>query len=148
HFGKQASHHRVIFLQYPRPTNRRHSTPLQIPNSCCKREDAMTAQPSYIPQGFHSVTAYLVGGGTARLIDFLKDAFGAEETFKMQREDGTIAHASVSLAASALEMADPMKGAHAMSPSLHLYVPDADATYRRAIEAGATFIYEPKDMPY
>ena len=54
----------------------------------------MSSQSNYIPEGFHSLTPYLVCKGTSQLLEFLKQAFGAEETFRMDREDGTIGHAS------------------------------------------------------
>ena len=108
----------------------------------------MNKNTSYIPEGFHSVTAYLVGLGTTRLMEFLKEAFGAQETFRMSRPDGTIGHASMRIGDSALEMADPMEGGKPMTSALHLYVPNVDEVYRRALEAGAVSLYQPREMPY
>jgi PhnB protein len=108
----------------------------------------MSESTPYIPEGFHSVTPYLVGSGTARLMEFLAKAFGAEETFRMARPDGTIGHASMKLADSALEMADPMEASRTMQAALHLYVPNADEVYHRSLAAGAASLYEPEDMPY
>jgi uncharacterized glyoxalase superfamily protein PhnB len=108
----------------------------------------MNERANYIPEGFHTVTPYLVGSGTARLMEFLKRAFGAEETFRMARPDGTIGHASMRIGDAMVEMADAMAGRKAMPSAMHVYVPNADEVYRRAVEAGATSLYEPKDMPY
>jgi PhnB protein len=108
----------------------------------------MSSQTNYIPEGFHSLTPYLVGKGTARLLEFLKEVFGAEETFRMSREDGTIGHASARIGDSMLEMADPAEEWKAMLAGLHLYVPNADEVYKRAVEAGAQSLYAPSDMEY
>jgi len=78
----------------------------------------------------------------ARLLEFLKQAFGAEETFRMGRKDGTIGHASARIADSMLEMADPAKEWKAMFAGLHHYVPNVDEAYRRAVQTGARSLYE------
>jgi PhnB protein len=108
----------------------------------------MSSQTNYMPEGFHSLTPYLVCNGTSRLLEFLKEAFGAQETFRMNREDGTIGHASVRIEDSMLELADPAEEWKAMPAGLHLYVPDADAVYKRSVQAGAQSLYEPSDMEY
>jgi len=108
----------------------------------------MSSQTNYIPEGFHSLTPYLVCNGAARLLEFLKQAFGAEETFRMGRKDGTIGHASARIADSMLEMADPAEEWKAMFAGLHLYVPNVDEVYRRAVQTGARSLYEPRDMDY
>ena len=108
----------------------------------------MSNQTRYIPEGFHSLTPYLVCNGAAQLLEFLKRAFGAVETFRMNREDGTIAHASARIADSMLEMADPAKEWKAMLAGLHLYVANVDEVHKRAVQAGARSLYEPKDMDY
>jgi uncharacterized glyoxalase superfamily protein PhnB len=108
----------------------------------------MSSQTNYVPEGFHSLTPYPVCKGTSRLLEFLKQAFAAEETFRMNREDGTISHASARIADSMLEMADPTDEWKAMPAGLHLYVSNADEVYGRAIQAGARSLYEPRDMDY
>jgi PhnB protein len=108
----------------------------------------MSNPTSYIPEGFHSVTPYLVCNGASRLLEFVQQAFGAAETFRMSRDDGTIGHASVRIADSMVEMADPAEVWKAMTAGLHLYVPNVDEVYKRAIQAGAQSLYEPRDMEY
>ena len=108
----------------------------------------MDSKANYIPEGFHTLTPYLICPGVERLARFLKDAFAAEETFRMARENGTIAHASVRIQDSMVEMAEPAGDWKAMPASLHLYVEDADAAYLRAIQAGGQPLYEPRDMEY
>jgi PhnB protein len=108
----------------------------------------MTKSKRCMPEGFHSVTPYLVMPGVARLIEFLKEAFGAEETIRAAREDGSIAHAGVRIGDSIVEMGEAAGGGRSMVAELHLYVKDADQTYRQAIGAGAQSLYEPQDMDY
>jgi PhnB protein len=111
-------------------------------------EDIMTKSKGYIPPGFRTVTPYLVVPGVARLIDFLKEAFDAEEIVRAAREDGSIAHAGARIGDSMVEMGEATGNWRPMPAGLHLYVKDADATYARAIKAGGVSLYDPKDMDY
>jgi uncharacterized glyoxalase superfamily protein PhnB len=101
-----------------------------------------------IPNGFHTVTPYLVVPGVARLLEFLKQAFDAKEKERMAREDGSIAHAAVSIGDSMVELGEAVGAPRAMPWSLHMYVPDVEEAYRLAIKAGAESLYAPKDMDY
>ena len=103
---------------------------------------------SYKPAGFHAVTPYLTVQGVPKLIEFLQRAFGAEDLYVAKRPDGTIGHARVRIGDSLVEMGEASDQWKAMKASLHLYVPDADATYRRAMAAGGTSLLEPTDMFY
>lgn len=102
----------------------------------------------YVPQGFHSVNPYLVVKGSKDLIEFLKQAFDAEERMVMPRPDGTVAHAELKIGDSIVETAEATDSWPAKSASLHVYVPDVDATYRRALDAGGKSLQEPQDMFY
>jgi uncharacterized glyoxalase superfamily protein PhnB len=106
----------------------------------------MAVQP--VPEGFHTVTPYLVVDGAAPLIDFLKQGFGAEETHRSKRPDGTIMHAQVRIGDSMVMLADATKEHPAAPCSLYLYVKDVDALYARAMKAGATSIMKPENMFY
>jgi len=108
----------------------------------------MSGTARHIPEGFHSLTPYFICPGAARLLVFLKQGFGAEETLRMDREDGTVAHASVRIADSMLEVAEPGGEWKAMPAAVHFYVPDADEIHRRAIAAGGTPLHNPRDMEY
>jgi PhnB protein len=99
-----------------------------------------------IPDGFHSVTPYLMVQGVAALIDFLKQAFGAEEIFRMPRPDGAIMHAEVKIGDSMIMMGEAMGEHEPMPGSIYLYVSDTDAVYHRALQAGATTVMEPGDQ--
>lgn len=106
-----------------------------------------TATP-YIPAGFSSITPYLIVRGAGQFIDFTKQVFGAEEVFRMSQPDGTIGHAEVRIGNSMLELSDGGEAWPARPVAIHLYVPDADAIYARAMAAGATSLIAPTDMPY
>jgi PhnB protein len=108
----------------------------------------MTRSTKYVPDGFHSLTPYLVCRGVARLLDFLKEAFEAEETVRATRADGSISHASVRIADSMVEMGEATGEWTPMPASLHLYVKNAAEVHQRAVRAGAASLYEPRDMDY
>jgi uncharacterized glyoxalase superfamily protein PhnB len=101
-----------------------------------------------IPDGYHSVTPYLTIPGVAKLLDFLKQAFEAQELHRMPRPDGAIMHAEVRIGDSRVMMGEPMGNAQPMFGSLYLYVHDVDAVYKRALQAGATSTSEPADQFY
>ena len=99
-------------------------------------------------EGFHSLTPYLIVEGAAKLIEFLKQAFGAEEKLRVPKPDGAIMHAEVRIAGSVIELADANAEYPPRPATLHFYVPDADTVYQRALAAGATSSHEPIDQPY
>jgi uncharacterized glyoxalase superfamily protein PhnB len=96
---------------------------------------------SSIPEGWHSVTPRLVVHDTARLIEFLKEAFGATGDFR------TDIPSQIRIGDS-LVMVSGVGPREPMPAFLYLYVDDIDATYRRALKAGAMSLEEPQDMPY
>ncbi len=99
-----------------------------------------------IPKGYHTVTPYLTVEGVAGLIEFLKKAFDAKEKERITRPDGGIMHAEVKIGDSIVMLADAM-GEYKPAPvTLYLYVKNADATYKRALAAGAISEMEPADM--
>jgi uncharacterized glyoxalase superfamily protein PhnB len=98
-----------------------------------------------IPEGYHSVTPTLVVRGAAKLIDFMKEAFGAEEAFRMPAPSGEIMHAEVRVGDSIVMLNDAMRQSPITS-SLFLYVTDVDRVYQRALKAGATSLSEPANM--
>ena|ERR1051325_4460394 len=101
-----------------------------------------------IPDGYHTVTPYLVVEGAARMIDFMKEAFGAEEVFRMAGKDGRVDHAEVRIGNSMIMVGDASDEHKARPSMICLYVEDVDATYQRAIAAGATSIREVADQFY
>jgi PhnB protein len=108
----------------------------------------MAKSKSPIPKGFHTVTPYSIVPGAARLIEFLQQAFDAEETVRVARNNDLIMHAGMRIGDSMVEMADACGEWKAMPAGLHLYVKDSNETYRRAIEAGAESLYSPQETDY
>jgi uncharacterized glyoxalase superfamily protein PhnB len=110
----------------------------------------VSAQPAerHLPEGFHTLTPYLVVQGADALIAFMQRAFAAEERLRVKRRDGTIQHAEVRIGDSVVELGDAAGPSPPRPAAIHLYVEDADATYTRAMAAGATVLVAPTDMPY
>ena len=101
-----------------------------------------------IPDGYHTVTPYLTVQGVPKLIDFLKQAFEAQEIERMAQPDGTIRHAEVRIGDSVVMMGEAGGEREPMPSSIYLYVNDTDSVYRRALQAGATSLMEPADQFY
>ena len=93
------------------------------------------------PAGWHSVTPRLVVSDPARLVEFLKQAFGATGDLQTERP-------SVIRIGDSLVMVSSVGPREAMPAFLYVYVDDIDATYQRALEAGAVSLEEPLDTPY
>src|ERR1700730_17918222 len=97
-----------------------------------------------IPDGYHSVTPYLIIKGAADAIEFYKKAFGATELFRMPQPDGRIGHAEIKIGDSAIMLADEFPEMKYLSPqtlggssvSLLLYVEDVDSVFNQAIAVG------------
>jgi len=98
-----------------------------------------------IPDGFHNVTPFLSVKGAGQLIDFVKKAYGAKERNRMPGPGGVIMHAEVQIGDSIIMLTEAVREAP-MPAYLYLYVNDTDATYKRAIQAGAESQMEPEDM--
>ena len=101
-----------------------------------------------IPEGLRAVTPYLALENTGRFIQFIKEAFGAQEKLVVPAPGGGIAHAKIAIGDSILEMSDAHGVYKPMPCGLHLYVPDADAVYEQALRAGAKSLMPPADQPY
>jgi uncharacterized glyoxalase superfamily protein PhnB len=109
---------------------------------------AQTTAVPYVPARFRSLTPYLIVRGAAAFIEFAKRAFGAQDVFRTTQPDGAIAHAELRIGDSMLELSDAGEAWPPRPAAIHLYVPDADATYAAASAAGATTLLGPTDMPY
>lgn len=103
---------------------------------------------STTPLGYHSVTPYLCVNDASRLIEFMIEAFAAEVTERMAGPDGRIGHAEVRIGDSMVMLTDGSERLQASVTGLYLYVPDIDATYKRALSAGGTSLREPADQFY
>ena len=102
----------------------------------------------HVQQGLHTLNVYLHARGADRVIDFLKRAFAADEVARYAGPDGTIQHAQVRIGDSVIEMGEAHGAYQPMPTMFYLYVDDADAWYKRALQAGAVSISEPADQPY
>jgi PhnB protein len=97
-----------------------------------------------IPEGYHSVTPYLIVKGAAKAIDYYKKVFGATEIMRMPGPNGTVGHAEIKIGDSVIMLADEQQG-NFRSPeglggspvSLMVYVEDVDKTFKQAISNGA-----------
>jgi PhnB protein len=101
-----------------------------------------------VPDGYHTVTPYLIVDDVALEIDFLQRAFGAVKTYSHGDPGGNIRHAEVRIGDSMIMMGQARDEWHAQPVMLYLYVPDVDATYKQALQAGATSVQQPADQPY
>ena len=109
----------------------------------------MVAKVKPIPDGFHTITPYLVVDGAEKIIAFMKNAFGAQyEHEPTKRPDGKIMHASLRIGDSMLMVSDASERAKASPVMLYLYVPNVDAVYQKALKAGATSVMERADQFY
>ena len=101
-----------------------------------------------VPEGYHSITPYLTVQGVAQLIEFAKAAFDAKEKERIMGPDGRIAHAEVRIGNSVVMMGEARGDWKPMPSTIYLYTADADATYQRALKAGATSVAEPANQFY
>lgn len=102
----------------------------------------------YIRAGFRTVSPYILVNGAAKFIEFLVEAFGATERGRVPVPGGKIMHAEVQLGDSVIEMSDGNEQFGPSPVTIHLTVPDAEEAYRRAVQAGATSLYEPSMQFY
>jgi len=101
-----------------------------------------------IPEGYHAVTPFVISKDAGRFLDFMTEAFGAEELARVVGEDGAIGHAESRIGDSVVMAFDAKQGWPDTPAFLRIYVPDGDATYRQALDAGATSVTEMTDMPW
>lgn len=100
--------------------------------------------PPFKPDGYSTVSPYLVVDGAEATIRFLKQVFGAVELRRFPDAAGRLMHAEVRIDDTVVMLADPAPPDWPPVPShVHVYVQDVDATYRRALDAGAASVQEP-----
>jgi uncharacterized glyoxalase superfamily protein PhnB len=98
---------------------------------------------SYKPDGHSSVSPYLTCSGAAATIDFLVRVFDGVELMRIANDRGGVMHAEVRIDDSVVMLSDGAAGFPPTPSHVHVYVADVDATYRRALAAGARSIQEP-----
>ena len=89
-----------------------------------------------VPEGYHTVTPFLTLKDAAGAIEFYKKAFGAQERVRMPTPDGKVAHAELQIGDSVVMLSEALQEP-VTSASIYLYVSNADATFDRAVKAGA-----------
>jgi PhnB protein len=100
---------------------------------------------TYRPEGYPTVSVYMMVEGAARAIDYMAAALGGETIMRMDRDDGSVMHAAVRVGDSVVMLSDATADYPANLAWLHVYVPDVDATYARALELGAVSVQEPSE---
>ena len=99
--------------------------------------------PTTPPAGYSTVSPYLVLKDASGTLQFLRDVFDAEEVRRFPAHDGKLMHAEVRIGESIVMLADGNEGWPPVNAHVHVYVPDVDSTFRRAVEAGAEGLQEP-----
>lgn len=98
---------------------------------------------AYKPEGYGSVSIYIMANGAQRVIDFLAQTFSAKQLRRTDNADGSIMHVEVQVDDSVVMIADAGEGFPAFPVWVHVYVADVDATYRRALDAGGVSVQAP-----
>ena len=98
------------------------------------------------PDGYSSVSPYIVADGAEEVIAFLTSTFDARPLRRYDAPDGTIVHAELQIQDTVIMISDGSETHPPFPVFVHVYVPDVDATYRRALEAGGVPVDEPKQQ--
>ncbi len=106
----------------------------------------MSVKP--IPDGYHTITPYMIVEDADKLIEFIEKTFNGQILFKMQNDKGRINHAEMKIGDSMMMLSEASEEWKPTQTLLHLYVEDIDATYQKALEAGAVSVKEPKNEFY
>jgi PhnB protein len=121
-----------------------------------KTAASKSAKVKAIPEGYHSVTPYLIIDGAARALDFYKQAFDAKELMRMPAPNDRIGHAEIRIGNTVIMLADEHPEMDARSPghyggspvTLMVYVEDVDRQFKQAVAAGATEVRPVADQFY
>ncbi len=98
------------------------------------------------PEGYHTVTPMMSVKGAARLIDFMKKAFGATENYRFPAPDGSVMHAELKIGDSFVMLGEARQDCSPESATFYVYVQDADATYKKALSAGGESLEGPTNQ--
>lgn len=109
-----------------------------------------------VAKGYHSITPYLIVHNAAEAITFYKNAFGAKEVFRMEKDGGKVGHAELDIGGSKIMLADAYPELNACSPkdigatpvAIHLYIANVDGVVAKAIECGAKLLRDVETMYY
>lgn len=98
---------------------------------------------NFKPAGYNSVSPYFIVEGAQKFIDLLKHIFNAVELRRYDMPDGTIMHAEIQIDDSVIMLGDSSEKFPPVQSVIHVYVPDAERTFKKAIEAGCEVIEQP-----
>jgi uncharacterized glyoxalase superfamily protein PhnB len=101
-----------------------------------------------IPDGYHTITPYITVDDAGEVIEFLKKAFGAQETFAMRDEHGKVRHGEVKVGSSMVMLGSSHDQWKARPGNFYVYVEDVDAVYKQAVSAGGKPVSEPETQFY
>jgi PhnB protein len=100
------------------------------------------------PEGLRTVQPYLHVRDAHKMISFVEEALSAQSEGVAESSEGVVLHATIEIAGATFEVAEAQGESQPFPHYLHVYVPDTDATYTRALAAGATGVTPPADAPY
>lgn len=101
-----------------------------------------------IPKGHQGVMPYLMIDDSARFLDFTEKVFDAETTYKATNEDGSLGHCEINISGSTIMFSNTRGDWKTATANMFVYVENADETYNKAIENGATVVMPPADQDY
>lgn len=102
----------------------------------------------HIPKGYNTVMPYLIVNNANEFLKFTQAVFGATEKMKVMRDEHTIMHAEILIGESCIMFAGATEEFSVQNAGLYINVADADATYQKALDAGATSVMPPVDQEY
>lgn len=98
---------------------------------------------AFKPDGYNAASPYLIVKSADATIEFLQQVFAGQPLRRLNREDGSVMHAEVRLDDTVIMMGEAVENWPAVNSHVHVYVPDVDTTYQKALAAGGTSIMEP-----
>lgn len=104
--------------------------------------------PTYQPEGYRTANPYLTVADAQLQIDFLEKVFGAEQMHCERGDGGRVVNAAYRVGDSVIELSDATDPWPVVTCGIHIFVPDCDDCFQRALDAGAEPIHRPADMPY
>lgn len=124
-------------------TRKRRTAGRKTPSTRTKRSAGRKARSSFKPSDYTTAAPYLIVDGAGGTIDFLKEVLGATEVRRFPDQAGRLRHAEVRIGDTVVMLADGVEGWPPQPAHVHVYVADVDATYSKALAAGATSVQEP-----
>ncbi len=96
------------------------------------------------PTNYNSVSPYFIVNGAQKFVDLMKEIFGAKELRRYDMPDGTIMHAEIQIDDSIIMLGDSSDKFPPVQLVMHVYVPNVDEIFNKAIKAGCEIVEQPK----